>query len=671
MDHPKIRLLIDMGINKLKTAMGASKKIVDNGVNSIKSKLGEIEVPAVRTGGFMSSLNGLKIMALAAVTALSAGIGKSISMGMEAAATKTSFEVMAGKGPGDALHENLTKFSQDSIFGNEVFKDAQTMLGFGMAVDAVMPRLKQLGDLSMGSADKLNSLSLVFAQTTAAGRLMGQDNMQYINAGFNPLNELAKMTGKSLGYWKEQMERGAISADMVGKAIDHATGPMGAFYQMTDKIGKTAYGQWQALQGQIQGIAVSLGTALLPVASKVMTYMAQLADYLPGVIILFEPVFTLVGIGLDMLVGGLRDAIGAAQLFSQWVQNNRTWLLALTAGILAGVAAYKAYQAWQVISYLWMMRQTVAQALLASWNAILATSTGVLTTAVKFLNAAFLTSPIGWIVLGVAALVAGIIYAYQKFDWFRGAVSGAWEVLKVFGDMLYDLTIGSIQTLLKGLGHLGKALYELFDFGSDGHWQRSWEEAKSAVTDLSGASTIKKVMDDGSKIGEAWKTGYASGVDGFNRDHMKQMTAEDFQAFYNKMGQKAGKGFADGVLNIMAQLPALMSAAMSAAVGAFNPMAGVMNAFAAKKGLNPDKATAGGPAGIGGGGKGTEGAPKASKVTGSSGQVRNITISFGSYIKGDMITQNKEIAGMSKEELSRWLKENFLRLIRSLEDAYA
>ena len=71
------------------------------------------------------------------------------------------------------------------------------MLNFGVETGRVLPLLKQLGDISGGNKDRLQSLSLVLGQVSAAGRLQGQDNLQFINAGFNPLQELAKMTGKS------------------------------------------------------------------------------------------------------------------------------------------------------------------------------------------------------------------------------------------------------------------------------------------------------------------------------------------------------------------------------------------------------------------------------------------------------------------------------------------
>ena len=61
---------------------------------------------------------------------------------------------------------------------------------------------------------------------------------------------------------------------------------------------------------------------------------------------------------------------------------------------------------------------------------------------------------------------------------------------------------------------------------------------------------------------------------------------------------------------------------------------------------------------------------KSSRVT-DGGQVRNITIKFDSYIKGNMITQNQQVAGMSKDEFDRWLREHFLRLLHDVENAYA
>jgi TP901 family phage tail tape measure protein len=52
-------------------------------------------------------------------------------------------------------------------------------------------------------------------------------------------------------------------------------------------------------------------------------------------------------------------------------------------------------------------------------------------TAVQWLlNAALDANPIGLVVLAIAALVAGVIYAYKHFDWFKNAVDATWSFIK-------------------------------------------------------------------------------------------------------------------------------------------------------------------------------------------------------------------------------------------------
>ena len=76
---------------------------------------------------------------------------------MEAGKNKASFQVMAGNKAGNQLYDNLTGYARDSIYGNEVYGDAQTMLGFGIGSDKVMDDMKMLGDIAMGSSEKLGS----------------------------------------------------------------------------------------------------------------------------------------------------------------------------------------------------------------------------------------------------------------------------------------------------------------------------------------------------------------------------------------------------------------------------------------------------------------------------------------------------------------------------------
>lgn len=122
-----------------------------------------------------------------------------------------------------------------------------------------MPTLKHIGDISMGNAERFNSLALAFAQMSAAGKLMGQDLLQMVNAGFNPLKTMSETTGKSMETLKDEMSKGAISADMVAKAFEDATAKGGKLNGMLEKQSKGIKGSISNLEGAIQDALNDMG----------------------------------------------------------------------------------------------------------------------------------------------------------------------------------------------------------------------------------------------------------------------------------------------------------------------------------------------------------------------------------------------------------------------------
>lgn len=267
-------------------------------IDRVERRINRIENLGRRTpssgGGMLGSLAipGIGALGVAgAITAGAMGIGSSITAGMQGGAQKVSFETMAGAQAGNKLYGDLTKYAQDSIFGNELYQNAQTMLAFGGAAKDVMPDLKMLGDISMGNKEKLQSLTLAFSQIRSAGRLMGQDLLQLVNAGFNPLQIISEKTGKSMADLKKLVEKGAVSFDMVKQAFISATSEGGRFFNMTNKIAETPFGKWEAFKGQLEGVALQFGTVMLPVVSKVVDGFSSLLNYLPPVINSMQPFF--------------------------------------------------------------------------------------------------------------------------------------------------------------------------------------------------------------------------------------------------------------------------------------------------------------------------------------------------------------------------------------------
>ena len=172
-----------------------------------------------------------------------------------------SFQTLLGsRQAGQAMFNDIRQFAVSTpMMLQDLAKGAQTMLAFNIEAEKVMPMLRAIGDISMGDAGKFGSLSLAFSQMSATGKLMGQDLLQMINAGFNPLAIISEKTGKSIGDLKKEMESGKITVEMVTDAFLSATSAGGQFYGMLEKQSKGIAGQISNLQGAIEDMFNEIG----------------------------------------------------------------------------------------------------------------------------------------------------------------------------------------------------------------------------------------------------------------------------------------------------------------------------------------------------------------------------------------------------------------------------
>jgi len=255
--------------------------------NKVNGKGGLANTAKGFLGGQMSALVK-PMLAAASVGAVMSFATSSVKAAMDFGATSKSYEVLAGDaGKGKALANNLNKLQQDTILGPEVFKAGQTMMSFGISSEKVMPIMKQLGDVSMGNTQRFEALTLAFSQTQSAGKLMGQDLLQYVNAGFNPLQVMSQKwqqfgfkSQMSVGQLRQAMEKGAITSGMVAKAFEIATSKGGQFADMMTTIGQTSYGKMKVLEGQWESFKINIGNALMPAASGFMEVASKTLNFL-------------------------------------------------------------------------------------------------------------------------------------------------------------------------------------------------------------------------------------------------------------------------------------------------------------------------------------------------------------------------------------------------------
>jgi tape measure domain-containing protein len=249
-----------MTLGDLIVKIGGDTKDFDNSIKEVKKSVGGIG-ESLKSGLAIGA--GLKIF-----DAISEGFTSAVSAGWNFNSTMeqtlASFQTMLGgsKEKADAMVTTLQKMASTTPFETtELAKGATTLMGFGIEASKVESTLRMLGDVSQGNKERFNSLTLAFAQVQSAGKLTGQDLLQMINAGFNPLQTISDQTGKSLAVLKDEMSKGAISADMVTQAFQGATSAGGLFYGAMEKQSKTFEGQMSTLQ---DAISMTFGTILQP-----------------------------------------------------------------------------------------------------------------------------------------------------------------------------------------------------------------------------------------------------------------------------------------------------------------------------------------------------------------------------------------------------------------------
>ena len=176
-------------------------------------------------------------------------------------AADTAIQTLLGsKEKADVLMKQVREYAKISpLEFSDVTKATQMMLGFNIEAEKVPRYLQAIGDVSMGDTQRFSSLTLAFSQMSAAGKLMGQDLNQMINAGFNPLQQISEKTGKSIATLKEEMSKGAISAERVQHAFIDATSAGGKCYNMSENASKTINGQLSMMQDAMDAAFNELG----------------------------------------------------------------------------------------------------------------------------------------------------------------------------------------------------------------------------------------------------------------------------------------------------------------------------------------------------------------------------------------------------------------------------
>lgn len=467
-----IKLQADSG-NVLTVARQTTRQLdeINRKANTVGVRLRE----AFSFSNFKSSLMSIPGMSFLTnpYTLIASGIGAVTKLGMEAETTATAFEVLVGSEEKAAgLLKQLDKFAADTPFNKlQLTQNAQQMMNFGVASDKVMGYLGQLGDISGGNAERFSSLSLVFGQVSASGKLMGQDLLQFINAGFNPLKELQAMTGKSYKELQELMSKGEITFDHVAAAMANATGEGGKFHGMMEKQSQTLGGRWSTTIDTIQQKALGLFEKIKEPLGGLLELVNMI---IPPIVSVFEILFSIIG-GVINFILKFKTELG---------------YLAVVVGV-----ATVAFKAKTIALYGLVGAIKVVSAVTKVWEGVQ-----------WLLNIAMNANPIGIVITVIAALVAAVVYCWNKFAGFRAFILTMWDVFKGFGEIIKVFVIDRFKEILGGLGDLGDAILKLFS----GDFEGAKDSALTGFRKLSGVdSSVAAARKVKELYTSSWDKNYA------------------------------------------------------------------------------------------------------------------------------------------------------------------
>ena len=330
---------------------------------------------------------------------------------------------------------------------------------------------------------------------------MREDLNQMIHSGFNPLQIISEKTGIKMSALENDMKKGKLGINFVEEALKIATSEGGKSHGMMDKLSSTGASKFSAffdnLKSKIGGWSE---TNLVPVLKKVIEFGTE-----------FVNGFSVVGEAVSNLLAPLQPLWNAVtnliSLVFGWSSSTFTAANALTT--LTNIINFLAVPIEIFITGITqIVKWLTPLAPIIKWVAI---AYGVLTAAQWLLNIAMTANPIGLIIAGLAALVGGIIYAYEKIGWFRGSIMAIWETMKGFGNAIKEYVVDRIKQMLAGITGIGGALMSFFK----GDWKKAWETGKEAVANLTGIGVgngskfINNMKDAGKNAGIAYNKGVA------------------------------------------------------------------------------------------------------------------------------------------------------------------
>lgn len=380
----------------------------------------------------------------------------------------TNFKVMLGSEEAAATKlSEIRKMAASTPFSlDDLTSGTQTLLQFGIAADDTTGVLQRLGDISLGNAEKLQTLTRAYGKMSSAQKVTLENVNMMIDAGFNPLNQICDATGESMSDLYKRISDGKVSFSELEAAVEAATSQGGQFYNGMLEASQTFSGRMSTLKDNVSALTGELTSGLFAA-------LGELVVKLNEVVVSF--------LDSDEKMAQLKETIGIA-----------------TAVVAAAGTAFLTYKGYVAAATAIEVIHTAATtAMTAAHKAAEAGATG-LAVAQAGLNAVLKANPIGLVVSLLAALAAGLVTAYKTSETFRNAVNSAFASVKKIAQNAIGTVVDWINELVAKIRGAAAALANLKN--GVGAAQDAYNAAYNGYMDNYNRSKLDKAAQERGKL---------------------------------------------------------------------------------------------------------------------------------------------------------------------------
>lgn len=380
----------------------------------------------------------------------------------------TNFKVMLGSEEAAATKlSEIRKMAASTPFSlDDLTSGTQTLLQFGIAADDTTGVLQRLGDISLGNAEKLQTLTRAYGKMSSAQKVTLENVNMMIDAGFNPLNQICNATGESMSDLYKRISDGKVSFSELEAAVEAATSQGGQFYNGMLEASQTFSGRMSTLKDNVSALTGELTSGLFAALGELVVKLNEVAvSFLDS----------------DEKMARLKETIGIA-----------------TAVVAAAGTAFLTYKGYLAATTAVEVIHTAATtAMTAAHKAAEAGATG-LAVAQAGLNAVLKANPIGLVVAALAALAAGLVTAYKTSETFRNAVNSAFASVKKIAQNAIGTVVDWINELVAKIRGAAAALANLKN--GVGAAQDAYNAAYNGYMDNYNRSKLDKAAQERGKL---------------------------------------------------------------------------------------------------------------------------------------------------------------------------